>query len=153
VLHRAAEGRGIDDPLFLQIKEAEASVLEPYAGKSVYANDGQRPRRTSSSAGSEVSRAETFTGGSSIISRDLYLWKTVAPEGLNVYARFCGQTLARAHGRSGDSVQIAAYLAASTRFDQAIASFAEHYADQTEEDYQQLVSSYRTGRVLALLGK
>ena len=65
----------------------------------------------------------------------------------------CGQTLARAHARSGDSVQIAAYLGASPRFDEAIASFAEDYADQTNKDYRQLVASHKQGRIPALLGK
>jgi uncharacterized protein (DUF2252 family) len=156
------EGRDSHDPLFLQIKEAEASVLEPYAGKSVYPNNGQRvvvgQRRMQATS-------DIFLGWvKGVEGRDFY-WRqlhdlkgsvpieAVAPEGLNVYARLCGLTLARAHARSGDSVQIAAYLGASTRFDEAIASFAEDYADQTEEDYQQLVASYRAGRIPALLGK
>ncbi len=156
------EGRDADDPLFLQVKEAEQSVLEPYAGKSIYANNGQRvvvgQRRMQAAS-------DIFLGwGRGSEGRDFY-WRqlhdlkgsvpieSVAPAGLKVYAHLCGQTLARAHARSGDCVQIAAYLGASTRFDEAIASFAEDYADQMEDDYRQLVASHRKGRIQALLGK
>ncbi len=156
------EGRDADDPLFLQVKEAEASVLEPYAGKSIYANSGQRvvvgQRRMQAAS-------DIFLGWvRGIEGRDFY-WRqlhdlkgsvpieSVAPAGLSVYARTCGQTLARAHARSGDSVQIAAYLGARTRFDEAIAHFAEDYANQTEDDYRKLVASHKQGHIPALLGK
>jgi uncharacterized protein (DUF2252 family) len=156
------EGRDIDDPLFLQIKEAEASVLEPYAGKSSYSNSGQRvvvgQRRMQATS-------DIFLGWiKGIEGRDFY-WRqlqdlkgsvpieSVAPSGLTIYARLCGQTLARAHARTGDSVQIAAYVGASTRFDEAIAHFAEDYADQAEDDYRELVASQKSGRIQALLGK
>ena len=156
------EGRNVEDPLFLQVKEAETSVLEPYAGKSQYPNNGQRvvvgQRRMQAAS-------DIFLGWvRGIEGRDFY-WRqlqdlkgsvpieSVTPAGLDVYARVCGQTLARAHARSGDSVQIAAYLGASPRFDEAIASFAEDYADQTNKDYQQLVASHKQGRIPALLGK
>jgi len=156
------EGRDADDPLFLQVKEAEASVLEPYAGKSIYPNSGQRVvvgQRRMQAASDIFLGWVRGTEGRDFYWRQLHDLKgsvpieSVAPVGLNVYARLCGQTLARAHARSGDSVQIAAYLGASTRFDEAIASFAEDYADQTADDYQQLVASHRGGRIQALLGK
>jgi uncharacterized protein (DUF2252 family) len=156
------EGRDLHDPLFLQVKEAQASVLEAYAGKSVYANNGQRvvvgQRRMQAASDIFLGWVRGAEG------RDFY-WRqlqdlkgsvpieSVAPAGLTLYAHVCGQTLARAHARTGDSVQIAAYLGASSRFDEAVASFAMDYADQTEKDYQRLVASYKEGRIHALLGK
>jgi Uncharacterized protein conserved in bacteria (DUF2252) len=77
----------------------------------------------------------------------------VLPSGLMLYGRVCGSTLARAHARSGDSVQIAAYLGGSTRFDDALVSFAEAYADQTERDHAALVAAHKSGRIEAVLGK
>ena len=156
------EGRDGDDPLFLQIKEAEASVLEPYGGKSVYGNHGQRvvvgQRRMQAASDIFLGWVKGPEG------RDFY-WRqlqdlkgsvpieSVKPAGLNIYARVCGQTLARAHARSGDSVEIAAYLGTSTRFDEAVASFAEGYADQAEDDYRRLVDSHNQGRIQAVLAK
>jgi len=102
-------GRDNDDPLFLQLKEAQPSVLEPFLGKSQYANNG-------------------------------------------AYAEICGRTLARGHARSGDAVTISAYLGSNDAMDQALADFAELYADQNELDYAALTVAVKTGRVTAQTG-
>jgi uncharacterized protein (DUF2252 family) len=156
------EGRTIDDPLFLQIKEAQPSVLEPYLGKSGYQDSGERvvvgQRRMQAAS-------DIFLGwGRGAEGRDFYIRQladlkgsvpveSVMPAGLNLYSRVCGYTLARAHARSGDSVQIAAYLGTGARFDEALASFAEAYADQGERDYQALEEAYKSGRIKAVLPK
>jgi uncharacterized protein (DUF2252 family) len=155
-------GADDSDPLFLQAKEAEASVLEPYAGASRYENHGQRVvegQRLMQAAG------DIFLGWCPAVGidgrqRDFYVrqlwdWKRSAevermtPRGLEVYARMCGWTLARAHARSGDRVAIAAYLGGGDAFDQAIASFSEDYADQSERDHAALVAAIDDGRVAA----
>ncbi len=79
--------------------------------------------------------------------------ESVVPTGLLLYAQVCGRTLARAHARSGDSLQIAGYLGASPRFDEALASFGEAYADQTERDHRELVAAHASGRIRAVLGR
>jgi uncharacterized protein (DUF2252 family) len=156
------EGRSIEDPLFLQLKEAQASVLEPYVGKSGYQDSGERvvvgQRRMQAAS-------DIFLGwGRGAEGRDFYLRQladlkgsvpveSVVPSGLNLYARVCGQTLARAHARSGDSVQIAGYLGTGARFDEAMATFAETYADQSERDFQALEAAYKSGRIKAVLTK
>ena len=159
-------GRDDSDPLFLQVKEAEASVLSRYVGASKYANQGQRVV-----AGQRLMQAasDIFLGwqhteaGLDGRARDFYVrqlrdWKfsveigTLRPEGLQIYAGMCGWTLARAHARSGDRIAIAAYLGGSDVFDRAIAQFATAYADQNERDHQSLVDAVKSGRITAEQG-
>jgi uncharacterized protein (DUF2252 family) len=148
------------DPLFLQAKEAEASVLEPYAGASRYKNHGRRvvEGQRLMQAASDIFLGWCPAVGLDGRSRDFYVrqlwdWKrsaeveTLTPRGLEVYARMCGWTLARAHARSGDRVAIAAYLGAGDSFDTAIAEFSEAYADQSERDHAALVAAIDAGRV------
>ena len=159
---------GVDelDPLFLQIKEAQPSVLEQFAGKSAYSNCGQRVV-----AGQRLMQAtsDIFLGWQHVSSgldgqeRDFYVrqlkdWKgsfafeSAAPAGAAAYGKACGWTLARAHARSGDRVAIASYLGKSDVFDQAIADFAETYADQNERDYNALDRMVESGRITAQTG-
>jgi uncharacterized protein (DUF2252 family) len=156
------QGRTSADPLFLQVKEAEASVLEPYLGKSRYRKHGERVV-----AGQRWMQAasDIFLGWFRDESgRDFYVRQledlkgslpveAAAPTGLLLYARLCGRTLARAHARSGDSIQIAGYLGAGSRFDEALVAFADAYADQTERDHRALLAAHRAGRIAAVLGK
>jgi len=156
-------GRDDADPLFLQVKEAEKSVLSRFVGASRYANQGQRVV-----AGQRLMQAasDIFLGwqrnpaGMDGKPRDFYIrqlrdWKfsveiqLLRPEGLQLYGGLCGWTLARAHARSGDRIAIAAYLGGSDVFDRAIAKFAVAYADQNERDYQALVDAAKSGRVTA----
>jgi uncharacterized protein (DUF2252 family) len=159
---------GVDDqdPLFLQVKEAQPSVLEQFAGKSTYSNCGQRVV-----AGQRVMQAtsDIFLGWQRVAKgldgqqRDSYFrqlkdWKGSAevegllPSGMNAYGRLCGWTLARAHARSGDRIAISSYLGKSDTFDQAIATFAETYADQNERDYNALKEAVDSGRLKAETG-
>ena len=158
-------GRDDQDPLFLQAKEAEESVLERFVGKSKYPNHGQRVV-----AGQRLMQAvsDIFLGWERVTGldgqvRDFYIrqlrdWKgsadvdTMAPTTMTVYARVCAATLARAHARSGDRISIAAYLGTSDRFDRAIADFSSDYADQNERDYEALVAAVRSGRLEAQTG-
>ncbi len=150
------------DPLFLQAKEAEASVLEPYAGASRYKNHGRRvvEGQRLMQAASDIFLGWCPALGLDGRDRDFYVrqlwdWKrsaeveTLTPRGLDVYARMCGWTLARAHARSGDRVAIASYLGAGDSFDQAIAGFSESYADQGERDHAALVAAIDSGRIAA----
>ena len=159
VLMDAGDG---DEPLFLQAKEAQPSVLAQYAGRSRYANQGERVV-----AGQHLMQAQSdiFLGWTRVaapdgVDRDFYVrqlkdWKfslpieQMLPEGMTVYAGLCGWTLARAHARSGDRIALAAYLGGSDKFDQAIADFAETYADQNELDYAALQSAVKDGRAEA----
>ncbi len=144
------------DPLFLQVKEARASVLEAYAGQSIYPNHGQRV----------VNGCRLMQSAS-----DLFLGWMIGPEGrhfyvrqlkdmkisalvelfnrslMTQYAELCGWTLARAHARSGESARISGYLGKSDRFDEAIADFSAAYADQTERDHKRLKKAVRDGRL------
>jgi uncharacterized protein (DUF2252 family) len=159
---------GIDDrdPLFLQIKEAQPSVLERFVGKSEYSNCGQRVV-----AGQRLMQAtsDIFLGWQHVSSgvdgkaRDFYVrqlkdWKgsftfeAALPTGAAAYGSACGWTLARAHARSGDRVAIAAYLGRSDVFDQAIAAFAESYAEQNEKDYRAFEDAVASGRITAEKG-
>ncbi|HVP20893.1 MAG TPA: DUF2252 domain-containing protein [Anaerolineaceae bacterium] len=146
-----------EDPLFLQIKEAQASVLEPYVSASAYPNHAQRVV-----IGQRLMQASSdiFLGWSKLGSRDFYIRQlrdmklSVEVERMDQktfvkYIRVCGAALARAHARSGDSAQISGYLGSSDAFDQAIASFAEAYADQTERDHSDLIAAIKGGRVQA----
>ncbi|HEY5186499.1 MAG TPA: DUF2252 domain-containing protein [Actinomycetes bacterium] len=158
-------GRDGGDPLFLQAKEAQESVLERFVGKSQHANHGQRVV-----AGQHLMQAasDIFLGWQRVTGfdgqvRDFYLrqlrdWKgsadvdTMAASLMTLYARICGAALARAHARSGDRIAIASYLGTSDAFDRAIADFSTAYADQNERDYQTLVDAVSTGRLSAQTG-
>ncbi len=158
-------GADDSDPLFLQAKEAEASVLEPYAGVSRFKNHGRRvvEGQRLMQAASDIFLGWCPAVGSDGRKRDFYVrqlwdWKRSAeverltPRGLDVYARMCGWTLARAHARSGDRIEIATYLGAGDSFDRAIAEFAEVYADQNERDHAALLAAIDAGRVEADIG-
>jgi uncharacterized protein (DUF2252 family) len=158
-------GRDGADPLFLQLKEAQASVVERFLGRSRYRNHGQRVV-----AGQRLMQAasDIFLGWERLTGldgqdRDFYVrqlrdWKASAdpeamrPKGMAVYAKLCGWTLARAHARSGDRIAIAAYLGKSDGFDRAILEFAEAYADQNERDHRALQAAVKAGRVNATSG-
>jgi uncharacterized protein (DUF2252 family) len=153
-------GRDGRDPLFLQAKEAEASVLEPHAGESEFENHGERvvEGQWLMQAASDILLGWLPAFGMDDKERDFYvrqLWdgkrsveiETLPPEGLELYGRVCGWTLARAHARSGDRIAIAAYLGKGATFDQAIADFSERYADQNERDYGALADAAKSGRI------
>ena len=154
-------GDGVE-PLFLQAKEAQPSVLADYCGRSEYANQGERvvAGQHLMQAQSDIFLGWTRVPGPDGVDRDFYVrqlrdWKfsvpieQMLPAGMAVYARLCGWTLARAHARSGDRIALAAYLGGSAKFDQAIADFAETYADQNERDYAALQAAVKEGRVEA----
>ena len=154
-------GDGIE-PLFLQAKEAQPSVLAEYCGRSKYNNEGERvvAGQHLMQAQSDIFLGWTRATGADGVDRDFYVrqlrdWKfsvpieQMLPVGLTLYARLCGWTLARAHARSGDRVALAAYLGGSTKFDQAIAEFAETYADQNERDYSALQTAVKDGKAQA----
>ena len=159
------QGRDGDDPLFLQAKEAEASVLEEFVGKSKYSNHGERVV-----AGQHLMQAasDIFLGWQRVegidgISRDFYLrqlrdWKGsfdidgALPKGVTIYSGVCAQALARAHARSGDRIAIASYLGNGSTFDDALVEFAETYADQNERDYDELQKAVADGQVKAESG-
>ena len=158
-------GRDANDPLFLQLKQAEASVLEPFLGKSTFAQHGQRvvEGQRLTQAASDIMlgwiRIPTPEG----TSLDFYirqLWdgkgsaliEAMNPTAMAVYARVCGHALAMAHARSGDAIAIASYLGGGDSFDRALASFAEAYADQNERDYNALREAVESGRITAEAG-
>jgi uncharacterized protein (DUF2252 family) len=149
-----------DDPLFLQVKEARASVLEPYAGKSLYPNHGQRVI-----AGQRLMQtaSDVFLGWTrGKKGRDYYVrqlrdmklsaiiedWDTGM---LRQYARMCAHALARAHARSGDAAAISGYLGSSETFDDAVGEFAVDYSDQNRSDHRALVGAIREGRLQAIV--
>jgi len=156
------QGRDTDDPLFLQIKEATASVLEANLPKSRYRQHGERvvQGQRMMQAASDIYLG--WTKGLDV-NRHFY-WRqlrdmkgsavieTLKPLGLKFYGRICGWTLARAHARSGDPVAIAEYLGSSDAFDKAITDFSERYADQNEQDYTEFVKAIRSGRLAAVAG-
>jgi uncharacterized protein (DUF2252 family) len=156
------QGRDAKDPLFLQIKEATASVLEEHLGKSKYRQHGERvvQGQRMMQAASDIYLG--WTKGLDV--RRHYYWRqlrdmkgsieveTLLPAGLNFYGSICGWTLARAHARSGDPVAIAEYLGASDAFDRSITDFSLAYADQNEEDYQEFVNAIKSGRLQAVEG-
>ena len=159
------EGGDGTEPLFLQAKEAQPSVLAPYCGRSQYRNQGERvvAGQFLMQAESDIFLGWTRATGPDGVDRDFYVrqlkdWKLSAPieqmipSGMKVYARLCGWTLARAHARSGDRVALAAYLGGSDRFDQAIAAFAETYADQNERDHAALQAAVKDGKIPATTG-
>jgi uncharacterized protein (DUF2252 family) len=154
-------GRDDEDPLFLQLKEAEASVLEAYLPKSKYQHHGHRVV-----AGQRLMQASSdiFLGWTrSVASEDYYVrqlrdmkfsvpLERLLPQGWRLYAEICGWTLARAHARSGDRIAIASYLGGSAKLDEAIADFAERYAEQTEQDHAALMAAVKSGRIRAETG-
>jgi uncharacterized protein (DUF2252 family) len=159
-------GRDDADPLFLQVKEAEASVLSRFVGASEYTNQGQRvvAGQRLMQASSDIflgwQRTEAGLDGR---ARDFYVrqlrdWKfsvdieNILPSGMRLYGELCGWTLARAHARSGDRIAIAAYLGGSDVFDRAITQFAAAYADQNEVDHKSLVDAVSSGRITAERG-
>jgi uncharacterized protein (DUF2252 family) len=148
------------DPLLLQAKEAQASVLEEFVGQSGYANQGERvvAGQHLMQASSDIFLGWDRVNGLDGVQRDFYVrqlrdWKgsadtdVMVPKGMAIYGRLCGWTLARAHARSGDRIAIAAYLGSGKSFDNAIAAFAETYADQNERDYDALAKAAAEGRV------
>ncbi len=158
-------GRDENDPLFLQVKEAQASVLERFLGKSAYSHRGERVV-----AGQRLMQAATdiFLGWQRIkgldgVTRDYYVrqfqdWKGSADvdamlvPGATLYSRICGATLARAHARWGDRIAIASYLGKGHAFDRAIADFSAAYADQNERDYAAFSAAVDSGRLAAQAG-
>ena len=158
-------GRDSEDPLFLQLKEAEPSVLEPFLGKSRYANHGQRVvegQRLMQAASDVMLGWERITSpdGAKLDFYMRQLWDNkgsaiiegMKPYELAGYAEICGRTLARGHARSGDPVAISAYLGSGDAMDRALADFAELYADQNELDYAAVSAAVKTGRVKAQTG-
>ena len=158
-------GRDDGDPLFLQAKEAQPSVLEAYAGASAYGNQGRRVV-----AGQRLMQAasDIFLGATRPASTGSDAGLLPAPaarrQGLRRHRDdgadrhgglrrdLCGWTLARAHACSGDRIAIASYLGRSDRFEQAVAEFAETYADQNESDFHELEAAERTGRIKTVRG-
>ena len=153
-------GRDGQDPLFMQAKEADASVLEPYAGASEFKNHGQRvvEGQWLMQTASDILLGWLPAIGYDGKDRDFYvrqLWdgkrsvdiETLPPEGLEIYGKVCGWTLAQAHARSGDRIAIGAYLGKGDSFDQAIAEFSERYADQNELDYAALADAAKSGSI------
>ena len=159
-------GHDGSDPLFLQFKEAEASVLEEFLVPSEFENHGERVVH-----GQRLMQASSdiFLGwihvdaGLDGQSRDFYGrqlrdWKGSAeieelvPDGLETYGRLCGWTLARAHARSGDRVAIASYLGNGTNFDRAIVEFSKAYADQNDRDFKELQDAVKAGKLVAQTG-
>ena len=156
------QGRDQDDPLFLQVKEATASVLEDHLPKSRYAEAGERVVQ-----GQRMMQAasDIFLGWTKGVEADRHLYwrqlrdmkgsavvETMTPTALTFYANVCGWTLARAHARSGDPVAIAAYLGKKDRFDKSITDFSERYADQNERDYEAFIDAIGAGRLAAVEG-
>jgi uncharacterized protein (DUF2252 family) len=159
-------GRDGADPLFLQLKEAQASVLEDFLTPSVFDNHGERvvTGQRLMQASSDIFLGwlhvdEGFDGQErDFYGRQLKDWKgsaeieQMAPVGMASYGRMCGWTLARAHARSGDRVAIAAYLGKGTSFDRALVEFSRDYAQQNERDYEALAAAVQSGRIHAETG-
>ena len=163
---RAVLGRDGQDPLFLQVKEADASVLEEFLGPSEFSNHGERVV-----VGQRLMQAtsDIFLGWLHVdagldgkprdfYGRQLKDWKGSAeieqmvPKAMATYGKLCGWTLARAHARSGDRIAIAAYLGNGDSFDRAIVEFSKAYADQNDRDYQALAAAVKSGRITAETG-
>ena len=153
-------GDGDDDPLFLQMKEAGRSVLEPFARPCSYPNQGERVVQGQRiiQAASDMFLGWKTSGGHDYYVRQLKDMKGTVdiaklhPTVLVLFAGLCGRTLAQAHARSGDFCQIAGYLGKGDQFDVAVAHFAELYADQCERDHASLVDAVRGGRLPVELG-
>jgi uncharacterized protein (DUF2252 family) len=159
-------GSDEQDPLFLQLKEAEASVLEQFVGPSEFDNHGERvvTGQRLMQASSDIflgwlhARSGPDDGARDYYVRQLRDWKgslqveRMNANGLAQYGRLCGWTLARAHARSGDRIAIAAYLGRGPSFERAIVQFSKAYAEQNERDYQALAEAVKSGRLTAKLG-
>jgi uncharacterized protein (DUF2252 family) len=154
--------RGGRDPLVLQAKEAQASVLEPYLGPSEYESHGERVVRGQRMmlAAADIFLSWQRSTGLDGLTHDFYVrqlwdWKAsadlarISERGLRTYTRACAWSLARAHARSGDRLAIAAYLGKSCRFDEAIAEFAVRNADQNEADHRRLLEAIAAGELEA----
>jgi uncharacterized protein (DUF2252 family) len=156
------QGRDAQDPLFLQIKEATASVMEPYVRRSRYRQHGERVVQ-----GQRLMQAasDIYLGWTKGLDEHRHFYwrqlrdmkgsaivEAMTPFALTFYARTCGWTLARAHARSGDPVATAEYLGDSDEFDKSITDFSERYADQNVRDYQEFVAAIKAGRLEALQG-
>lgn len=156
------QGRDKQDPLFLQVKEATASVLEDHLPRSPFRQAGERVVQ-----GQRMMQAasDIFLGWTKGVQADRYLYwrqlrdmkgsapiETMVPETLGFYGHVCGWTLARAHARSGDPVSLAAYLGTKGRFEDSMADFSQRYADQNEQDYQAFTEAIRSGRLEAVEG-
>jgi uncharacterized protein (DUF2252 family) len=156
------QGRDADDPLFLQVKEATASVLEDSLPKSRYRHHGERVVQ-----GQRMMQAasDIFLGwANGFDPKRHYYWRqlrdmkgaadveAMIPAAMEFYARTCGWTLARAHARSGDPIAIAAYLGDDDTFARVITDFSVRYADQNEQDYQAFAEQIRSGRLQAMAG-
>ena len=155
-------GQQPEDILFLQAKEAEASVLERFTKKSKYDNHGARvvAGQRLMQASSDIFLGWQRTNGVDGVQRDYYVrqlqdWKgsvdveNAIPAGMKAYAGLCAHTLARAHSRSGDRVAVASYLGNNPTFEKALCSFAETYADQNERDYETFAKACKSGRLHA----
>ncbi len=153
-------GKADLDPLFLQIKEARASVLAPYVGRSQYRNHGRRVV-----VGQRIMQAasDTFLGLARIDGFNFYVrqlrdmklsvrLESLLPMDLAIYGRLCGATLARAHARAGEPAVLAGYLGSGAVFDEAMAAFAVGYADQNERDYEAFLGAIRSGRLESVAG-
>jgi uncharacterized protein (DUF2252 family) len=158
-------GRDGQDPLFLQIKEAEASVMEEFLGPSQFSNHGERVvvGQRLMQATSDIFLGWLHESGLDDKPRDYYArqlkdWKGSAeieqmvPKGMATYGKLCGWTLARAHARTGDRIAIAAYLGNSDSFDRAVVEFSKAYADQNERDYRALTEAVNSGKIRAETG-
>ncbi|HMA27817.1 MAG: DUF2252 domain-containing protein [Solirubrobacterales bacterium] len=158
-------GRDSGDPLFLQAKEAQHSVLEPFTGASAFRQQGRRvvEGQRLMQAASDIFLGWTTAKGLDGKDRDFYvrqLWdgkgsaeiEKMTPATMGLYGRLCGWTLARAHARSGDRTAIAAYLGKGDAFDRAMCAFAEAYADQNERDYEVFTGAVSEGRLEAVTG-
>lgn len=158
-------GRDNDDPLFLQVKEAEASVLEPHLKKSPYTNHGQRvvEGQRLMQATSDIflgwQRVDGVDGRThDYYMRQLWDWKASAnidamtPDILSFYGQMCGWTLARAHAKSGDAIAISEYLGSGESFDRAMAAFGHDYAEQNDLDFAALTAAIAAGRIEATSG-
>jgi uncharacterized protein (DUF2252 family) len=156
------QGRDQQDPLFLQVKEATTSVLEDHLPKSRYHQPGERVVQ-----GQRMMQAasDIYLGWTKGVEANRYLYwrqlrdmkgsaivETMAPIMLTLYARFCGETLARAHARSGDPIALAAYLGTKDKFDQSIVDFSHRYADQNDQDYREFCDAIRSGQLEAVEG-
>ncbi len=153
-------GRDDADPLFLQAKEAQPSVLEDFVGRTNRVSQGERVVHGQHlmQASSDIFLGWDVIPGADGVQRDYYIrqlrdWKgaasveTMTASTMSIYARMCARSLARAHARSGDRIAVASYLGNSDTFDRAIAGFSEDYADQNERDYDALVQAEKDGRV------
>jgi uncharacterized protein (DUF2252 family) len=151
-----------EDVLFLQAKEAEASVLERFVRKSSYENHGERvvAGQRLMQASSDIFLGWQRAHGVDGVDRDYYIrqlqdWKgsvdpeTAIPQGLKAYAELCAHSLARAHARSGDRIAMASYLGSKRAFDKALLAFSESYADQNERDYEAFAAACKSGRLHA----